>query len=75
MGANTLRPGSGRTQVRGRADLTVGDVMKLGLTAIRDDVPFVRHSVITGWPDGEDADARCKELAKELAAAARLVRR
>ncbi|TAN22261.1 MAG: hypothetical protein EPN33_08305 [Acidobacteria bacterium] len=73
VGQHTLSVSTGRTQVRGRADLPVAAVRGVSLRAARDDVGFERHSAITGWPGGDDADVRHKELAKELAMVAKLV--
>lgn len=74
LGAQTLNPAAGRQQLRGRADLDVADVHAAGLRAIRDDIGYQRHGAIVGWPSTDDADAQQKELAKDLASAATLVR-
>lgn len=73
VGQHTLNTGAGRTRVLGRADLSVAVVQNVGLRAARDDIGFERHSLITDWPGGDDADVRHKEIAKELAMAAKLV--
>lgn len=73
LGQNTLNPDAGRSQLLGRADIEVAAVHAIGLRAVRDDVGFVRHAAIVGWPEIVDAEYRQKLLAGRLAAVATLV--
>ncbi len=64
----------GRTP-KGRGEFTLEDVVAVGLSFERDDIPF-RHGNLEGWPaDGPESKARSKAIAMALAAKARLVLR
>jgi hypothetical protein len=71
----TLGVQPGRSQVYGRGDLQVADVIAQQLRAIRNDDPFERHTVIVDWPvlsDVAERKARWKEIALQLSQAATL---
>ncbi|MGN6592012.1 MAG: hypothetical protein ACTHJX_03855 [Terriglobales bacterium] len=73
LGSNTLSPPQW-ARVTGRADIPVEAVIRVRLRAIRDDLGFVRHAKIAGWPEGADDKSAQQELARALAQAATAVR-
>jgi hypothetical protein len=56
IGRRTLNPR--RRKLYGRADLRVAEYEKGSLIASRDNDEFERHTVVTGWPNPSDPDAR-----------------
>lgn len=51
-----------RRKIYARADLKVADYEKSKLLATRDNDPFERHTVVTGWPNPPDADDRKSQI-------------
>jgi hypothetical protein len=71
-GVLTLGAQPGRSKIYGRADLAVAKVIAQKLRAIRDDIPFGRHTNVVGWPHSRDPDqqkadikAICLELSQD----------
>lgn len=67
---------AGRGAIYARADISVGEISKQHLKAIRDDDPFVRHTVVKGWPvlsDPAERKAQWLEIALVLSQQAALV--
>jgi hypothetical protein len=60
VGWLTLTPT--RRKIHARADLKVADYEKSKLVATRDNDPFERHTVITGWPNPPDPDDRKSQI-------------
>lgn len=65
IGVNTLTDQPGRDRIYARADVPVSELTELKLRAVRDDDPFMRHTLVLGWPDVEDPNER-KEQWKEI---------
>jgi hypothetical protein len=58
---------------KGRAEIDIADVLVVGLSFVRDDVPD-RHGNILGWPtEGPELKAQQKSIALALAGRALLV--
>lgn len=62
----------GRDKIHGRADIPVKALVERKLRAVRDDIPFKRHTSVIGWPDPNDPDERkrqrkqiCLELSQD----------
>lgn len=60
VGRLTLNPK--RRKIYARADLKVADYEKSNLVATRDNDPFERHTVITGWPNPSDSNDRKSQI-------------
>lgn len=60
VGRLTLTPK--RRKLYARADLKVADYEKSKLVATRDNDPFERHTVVTGWPNPSDPDDRKSQI-------------
>jgi len=60
VGRLTLTPA--RRKIYARADHKVADYEKSKLVATRDNDPFERHTVVTGWPNPPDPDARKSQI-------------
>ncbi|HVA90618.1 MAG TPA: hypothetical protein VNL71_12345, partial [Chloroflexota bacterium] len=67
LSRHTLSDQPGREAVLARADLRAGIALAQGLSAVRDNDPFERHTTISGWPKDER-----KRIALELSQAAEL---
>lgn len=60
-----------------RADLSVADIHKSSLeahAAPEPEINYFEHSVIVGWPLGEDVKAKHKQIAINLAAEAKVIK-
>jgi hypothetical protein len=53
---------SKRRKIYARADLKVADYEKRRLVATRDNDPFERHTVVTGWPNPPDPNERKSQI-------------
>lgn len=65
----TLKPGPRRDKIYARADIPVQALSDLKLRALRDDMPFLRHTNVIDWPVGSDNDdtkALCKKICLDL---------
>lgn len=51
-----------RRKIYARADLKVADYEKSKLVATRDNDPFERHTVVTGWPNPPDPNDRKSQI-------------
>lgn len=51
-----------RRKIYARADLKVADYEKSKLVATRDNDPFERHTVVTGWPKPPDLNDRKSQI-------------
>jgi hypothetical protein len=56
IGSLTLGTQPGRDTIYARADVPVRSFNDRKLRAIRDDIPFKRHTSVIGWPQSADAD-------------------
>lgn len=65
IGRQTLGAGPGRTQIHGRADVPVFALKEKDLRVVRDNAPFDRHTSVTNWPRGKDAD-ETKQIWKQI---------
>lgn len=65
IGAETLGTERGRSRIYGRADAPVLAFTDKELRVVRDNEPFDRHTSVTGWPEGKDAD-ETKQLWKQI---------
>ena len=65
IGVQTLGTEPGRSRIYGRADVPVHALMEKDLRVIRDNDPFDRHTSVTGWPQGRDAD-ETKQIWKQI---------
>ena len=65
LARNTLGSQPGRDKIYARVDIPVAQLIKQNLRAIRDDMPFVRHTSVLGWPSIADPNER-KERWKEI---------
>lgn len=52
-------------EINARVDIPVSDLIDNLLNALRDDDPFVRHTLVLGWPTLDDPD-REKKAWKEI---------
>ncbi len=67
-----VSPGRAPASLKGWAELTVGDVSRVGLSAVHDGVNYDRHVEVSGWPESKDSRLA---IEMELAARSRLVLR
>lgn len=65
LGKLTLGEEPGRDKIYGRADIPVQSLIDVKLRALRDDIPFKRHTSVLDWPLGSDGN-ETKVLWKQI---------
>jgi hypothetical protein len=58
VAVNALGDQRGRNTIYARADVPVEQLHAQDLRAVRDDDPFIRHTLVLGWPELEDPAQR-----------------
>lgn len=65
IGMQTVGTQPGRSRIHGRADIRVHVFTDQRLCVIRNNDPFDRHTSVSGWPQGKDAD-ETKQIWKQI---------